>query len=259
MNLDQAQDIIDGYAAWWRDGIIATQAGDAVQLVCPMLNRNNDHMSFCIADSPNQSGEFVLTDMGATLGDLAFSGCDILGSASRLSKLQQTLNSFGIKLEGEELYAQADINSLFIRMNMLMQCMASVDDLFYTARDSVKGYFADDVAGWLDSQSIRYTENLLLSGKSGLQTKFDFVIPKTKSVAPERLVKTIGNPSESSVKNALFGWSDVQSARESSQLYIFLNDSSAKVSSSIVQACTAYGTVPVPWSSADEYAELLAA
>ena len=66
MNLDRAQDIIDGYASWWRNEVVASQAGSAIQLVCPMLNRNNDHMSFYIADDPSQPGGFLLTDMGVT-------------------------------------------------------------------------------------------------------------------------------------------------------------------------------------------------
>lgn len=99
----------------------------------------------------------------------------------------------------------------------------------------------------------------MFSGKSGFKTKFDFAIPKTKSVAPERLVKTIGNPIESNVKNALFGWSDIQSVREGSRLYIFLNDTSSSVSTCIKQACTAYGTVAAPWSEAENYLEDLAA
>lgn len=259
MNLDQAQDIIDGYASWWRNGVVASQAGNAIQLVCPMLNRNNDHMSFYIADDPSQPGGFLLTDMGATLGDLAFSGCDILGSETRSRKLKQTLNSFGIQLGGEELYAQADEKTLFTQMNMLMQGMASVDDLFFTVKDNVRGFFAEDVAAWFDDQGIRYTENPLFSGKSGFKTKFDFAIPKTKSVAPERLVKTIGNPTESSVKNALFGWNDIQSVREESCLYIFLNDTASIVPTGIKQACAAYGTVAVPWSEASDYAGELAA
>lgn len=259
MNLDQAQDIIDGYASWWRNEVAASQVGDAIQLVCPMLNRNNDHMSFYIADDPSQPGGFLLTDMGATLSDLAFSGCDILGSESRSRKLEQTLNSLGIGLSGDELCAQADEKTLFTQMNMLMQGMASVDDLFFTVKDNVRGFFAEDVAGWFDEQGIRYTENPLFSGKSGFKTKFDFAIPKTKSVAPERLVKTIGNPIESNVKNALFGWSDIQSVREGSRLYIFLNDTSSSVSTGIKQACAAYGTIAVPWSEASGYVEELAA
>lgn len=259
MNLDRAQDIIDGYASWWRNEVVASQAGSAIQLVCPMLNRNNDHMSFYIADDPSQPGGFLLTDMGVTLGDLAFSGCDILGSESRSRKLEQTLNTLGIQLSGEELCAKADEKTLFTQMNMLMQGMASVDDLFFTAKDSVRGFFAEDVASWFDERGIRYTDNLLLSGKSGFKTKFDFAIPKTKSIAPERLVKTIGNPIESNVKNALFGWNDIQSVRAGSRLYIFLNDTTSNVSAGIKQACAAYDTVPVPWSEAGRFVEELAA
>lgn len=86
-----------------------------------------------------------------------------------------------------------------------------------------------------------------------------FAIPKTRNVAPERLVKTIGNPTESSVKNALFGWNDIKSVRENSRLYIFMNDDGAEVTSAIEQACSAYEAAAVPWSDAERFASDLAA
>lgn len=260
MELEKAQSIIDGYAEWWRKGVDVYQAGDSVCLVCPMLDRNNDHMSIYLADDP-ETGGYVLTDIGATISDLDASGCDILSSESRREKLEQTLCGFGLKREGAELYVKAGEDNLFQRMNMLMQGMASVDDLFFTAKDSVRRIFLDDVADWLDSNKIRYSTNASFAGRSGFETKFDFVIPKTVDIAPERLIRAVGNPNEASIKNALFGWDDISAVRGNSKLYLFL-DSTGKgeVPQSLMQACIAYNTHPVSWpEGADEVLSSLAA
>lgn len=81
--------------------------------------------------------------------------------------------------------------------------------------------------------------------------------------SPKRRSRAIGeddrNPIESNVKNALFGWNDVKSAREGSRLYVFLNDTTSNVSAGAKQACAAYGTVPVSWSEIGRFAGELAA
>lgn len=227
-----------------------------------MLDRNNDHMSIYIADD-ERTGGYILSDIGATLMDLSASGCDVLSSDTRKRKLEQTVCGFGVKLEGSELYVMASDSDLFTRMNMLMQSMASVDDLFYTARENARSFFLDDVTKWLDDNHIRYVPNIKVSGRSGFETKFDFVIPKSGDVAPERYIKTVGNPSESSVKNALFGWNDISQARGNAVSYVFLNSLSSKqreLDPSLLQACTAYDVRPVVWDgSADEVLEELAA
>ena len=262
MNIDKALDIIDGYASWWRDNVEAYQEGNSVRIICPMLDRNNDHMSFYLADD-DVSGGYVLSDIGSTIMDLAASGCDVLASNARKRKLEQTVCGYGVQLVGNELYVKASGSDLFSKMNMLMQSMASVDDLFFTARENVRSFFLDDVTKWLDENQIRYVPNIRVSGKSGFETKFDFVIPKSRDVAPERYIKAVGNPSKSSVMNALFGWNDISQARGNAKSYIFLNALGSRegnVEPSLLQACTAYEVKPVIWDgSANDVLEELAA
>ena len=258
MKLNDAEKIIDGYASWWKKSIDAYQEGDSIRLVCPMLDRNNDHMSIYIADDSN--GGYVLTDLGATINDLRLSGCDVLSSKSREKKLTQALNGYGLLREDDELYVYADSSSLFQRMNMLMQGMASIDDLFFTTKDSVKNLFFEDVSTWLDNNNVRYTSDIRIGGRSGFEIKFDFLIPKTQGIAPERYIKTVSNPTEGSIKNAIFGWDDVSAIRGDSQSYLFLNDESHEnVGDRLLQACREYSINPVLWSKVDDVLPALAA
>lgn len=249
MKVDTASKLMDGYVEWLRNSIEFVQEGEAVRIICPMLNRNNDHMSVYLADD-RETGGYILTDVGETLGDLAASGCDVLGTDSRRKKLDQTLQGFGVQLIENEIYVKAGPATFFSKLNMLMQSMASVDDLFYTVRPSNRSFFFDIVAQWLDDNSIRHVDNIRISGRSGFEAKFDFVIPRNGSAAPERLIKTINAPSETTVKNALFGWSDIREARGGSVSYIFLNGTDGKfggVDNAITQACRTYDVEPVVW------------
>lgn len=250
MKIEKARDIIGGYAKWWSDSVELHEAGEAVRLVCPMLDRNNDHMSIYLADD-SVTGGYVLTDLGEIIDDLDASGCDVLGSTARAKKLEQTLCGYGLKRKDSEIYALADEDNLFQRMNMLMQGMASVDDLFYTAKDSVRQIFLEEVADWLDAHEIRATRNAIFTGRSGLDVKFDFVIPKTVGKAPERLIKAIGNPNKNSVTNALFGWDDISAVRGDSESYLFMNGANGEVKPSLIQACENYGISPAIWPIED--------
>lgn len=257
MNVDEANIIINGYANWWKSSVNVVQEENVVRLICPMMDRHNDHMSLYIADDSGNSNGLILSDLGNTLSDLLFSGCDVFSSEARNKKLDQTLLGYGIQRSGNELFVKTSRDNLFQMMNMLMQAMATIDDLFFTVRDNVRSMFLEDIANWFDKNNIRYTKNAKFSGISGFETRFDFVIPKTNNIAPERLIKGVGSPSENSVKNALFGWNDISKIRGDSKSYLFLNageSGSNKISPSLVKACEAYNVQPVSWmdGSAEE-------
>lgn len=250
MKIDAASKIIQGYANWWRDSVEMYQEGDAVRLVCPMLDRHNDHMSIYIVED-KETGGFILTDIGATIEDLISSGCDVIASAPRKQKLDVVVRGFGIQRNSHELYVKTGRERLFQSMNMLMQSMASIDDLFFTARENTRSFFLDDVGNWLASNGIRSMPDVRVSGQSGFEAKFDFVIPRSGIIAPERFIKAIGTPSQSSVTNALFGWNDIKNARGGdARSYLFLNELNAKesgIDASLISACDNYGVKPVLW------------
>ena len=255
MNIASAEKIIDGYVDWWRKSFSVYQEGEAVRIVCPMLDRHNDHMSIYLVED-KLAGGFILSDLGAVINDLSMSGCDIIASESRRQKLDQVVQGFGLMRSGSELYSKTNENKLFQSMNMLMQGMASIDDLFFTARENIRNFFLEDVAAWLDAKGIRYLPDVRVSGRSGFESKFEFVIPKSGNIAPERYIKTISTPSEQSIKNALFGWNDINSARGGdAHSYLFLNKSNTKensIDSSLIDACMNYEVTPVVWDNGAE-------
>ena len=246
MLLDDANKVLDEYASWIRGSMRAVEEDNSVRIVGPMLDRDNDNMSVLMAESGE--GGYVLTDLGEVISGLELSGCNVR-SGARGEKLLQILNGYGVSLSEDEIFVKCTRSELVPKMNMMFQAMASVDDLFFTSQDSVRNLFAEDVRNWMLQNDIRAVDGPSFSGKSGLMYKFDYAIPRSK-IAPERLVKTVNVPKEQSVRNALFGWLDVEGARQGSEGFIILNSHQTRdgvVPENVITACTSYGITPIQW------------
>lgn len=145
MKIDDASIIIDEYAKYIRSNMIATQQGDAVCISTPMLNRNNDCMNVYVVDG--ETGGYVLSDMGETISDLELSGFKM--TSQRIEKMQSVLAGYGVRISDGELCVSASSEALPFRMNMLLQAMASVDDMYMLSQGSVRNLFADDIGAWM--------------------------------------------------------------------------------------------------------------
>lgn len=258
MRLDDAAAIVDDYARLMRSQMELTQQGNTVCVVTPMLNRNNDCMNIYLADAPD--GGIIVTDLGETISDLEFSGFSFTGQ--REGKLLGLLAGYGASIENGELVARGTRSEIPDKMNMLMQAMASVDDMFLLSQSSVRNLFAEDVGNWLLENDIRAVEGPSFTGRSGMSFKFDYAIGRSKR-SPMRVIKTVNNPGRQGIQNALFGWEDVKSQRSECDGYVFLNSKNTKdgrVPEETITACRNYGLFPVVWGvDENSYIEALAA
>ncbi|MEE6158588.1 DUF1829 domain-containing protein [Olsenella sp. YH-ols2221] len=259
MDVREANAIIDDYASRLRKGMSVAQQGDGVCVVTPMLNRNNDNFTIYIADHADHG--YVMTDLGETMEDLEFSGFKFTNT--RIEKVDSILRSFGVaRSEKNELFVTGSRSTIPARMNMLMQAMASVDDLYVTSRSQVKSMFAEDIEDWLIGNDIQVVPSPSFTGRSGMESKFDLAIGKSKR-SNMRLIKAVNNPQKSEIQNALFLWQDVSACRTDCDGYVFmnsLNTSSGSVSDEVIEAVKAYDLVPVIWGvDEDRYLDALAA
>lgn len=120
------------------------------------LNRNNDCMRVYLGDDPK--GSYVISDLGETINDLELSGFSMKGQ--RIDKLNSILSGFSVKEEDGELCITASAADLPMKMNMLLQAMASVDDMFLLSQSSVRNLFTEDVGNWLLDNEISYVPML---------------------------------------------------------------------------------------------------
>lgn len=247
MHIDEAGRIIDEYSHWVRENMVPVQQGNGVMVITPMLDRNNDCMSVLIGDSPD--GGYVVTDLGETIANLELSGVS-LTTSKRIETLDQFVRGYGVtRSESGELFVRCGRSEIAQKMNMLMQAMASVDDMFVLSQDSVREFFTQDVGDWLLDHGAAVVDGPSFPGKSGMMYKFDYALGRTREHSL-RLIKTVNKPTDSNVKNALFGWQDVEESRRDAVGFMFLNGANGKdgaVPESAIAACEAYGITPIQW------------
>jgi hypothetical protein len=153
-----------------------------------------------------------------------------------------------VKLKEKEIEVFADKDNFAQKKHNLIQAILSVNDLFYTAQANVESLFLEDVSRWLDSLEIRYSPDIILSGLSGLENRFNYLIPKSKT-KPERILQAINNPSKNSAKNFVFSWMDIKAVRQvESTAYTVLNDKDGKIESDILNIFDKYGIKAFPFS-----------
>ncbi len=247
--------LTEQYLEWLRDEITFRQRGQTVEVTAPFLDRHNDYIQFYA--KRDQSG-LLLTDYGYTLADLEMCGCE-LDTPKRQALLKATLNGFGVSLVDGELRVKTTADDYARKKHRLLQAMLAVNDLFYLASSSLRSLYHEDVITWLDDAEIRYTPRVKLSGRTGYDHHYDFVIPKS-AVQPERVLLSINRPDRASAERAVFAWEDTREARaREARAYAILNDSDKSVSSGVLDAFRSYDVRPIPWSQRESVREELAA
>ncbi len=254
--INEVQSLMGEYTAWLRDKTMLRQLdGDWVEVTTPFLDRHNDHLQIYVRKAPQG---LLLTDDAYTIQDLENSGCD-LTATKRKDLLRSVLNGFGVQREGDALTVIASPQDFARKKHRLIQAMLAVNDLFFTAPTTVATLFFEDVGTWLTSEDVRYIPAVKLTGSSGYDHTFDFVIPASR-VAPERVVQTINRPSRDRVEAAAFAWIDTHEARRrDSRAYVFLNDTDGRLPRGGIGALATYGIKSVLWSERDAVRDELAA
>ncbi len=237
--------LIDQYYGWLRDKTAWKSVGNKwVEITAPYLDRNNDYIQIYL-EKTDQG--YLLTDGGSTITGLLQEGCS-LDSPQRQKLLNLTLAGYGVAKEGDCLQVNATSDNFAIRKHFLIQSILAISDMFYLAQPHVTNLFFEDVRGWLDISQIRYSTHISFIGKSGYPRKFDFLITKSFE-SPERIIKTINNPTRNSVDSIIVDWVDTKDVRpEDSKAYAFINDSGRDISSNALDALKNYEIKPVLWS-----------
>ena len=245
------------YFSWLKEKTTLQTIGDWVEVTTPFLDRHNDHMQIYVR---REDTGYRLTDDGYTISDLEMSGCQ-LDTPKRQNLLAMTLRGFGVQRDEQsnELFVNASDQSFPVRKHRLIQAMLAVNDLFYLASPYVASFFLEDVENWLDAHRIRYSPRVKLTGVSGFDHHYDFVIPKSMS-HPERVLLSLNRPDRANVERTVFAWEDTKRTRNGEvNAYVLLNDSEQNIAENALSALRAYNVNPILWSERESVREELAA
>ena len=253
--IDEIQSLLDEYSRWLREKTQVRQVDEWVEITTPYLDRHNDYLQIY---ARRQNSGYILTDAGYILQDLELSGCK-LDSPKRKALLSMTLNGFGVKLNGDRLEVHTPAASFAPGKHNLIQAMLAVNDLFSLATPMTASLFYEDVVAWLEVHDIRYTSNIKFTGRSGFDHRFDFIIPKSRD-QPERIIKTINNPSRDTAQAVAFAWIDIRDTRPpDSKAYAILNDTARPVPGNVLDALNNYNMRAIVWSDRNTVTEELVA
>lgn len=247
------------YIDWLHKNIDQDQIRDDIfRITFPYLNRNNDCIEIYIQVLDDKN--YRITDDAETINELSFSGLNIFSSPKRENIFNIILDSHGISLsEKNELFVICAKNELPFKKHMLTQCMIKISDMFYLAKPHTQSLFIEDVTRFFDVNSIYVLPNVSFTGKSGLNTTYDFALPRTKH-APERLIKAVNNLDVTQAGYITFLWEDTKQKRDSnSTLYVFVQDKNRRISTNAITAMTNYGIKTVLWSDRDSVVKELRA
>lgn len=256
MTVQVVQSLVDAYASWLKDNFFLRQLDNGIVSVStPFLDRHNDCIEIYVV--PEGTG-FLITDGGETLGDLESCGVD-MKSQSRRSMLRGVVTGLGVFLtENDELSVRAAKSDFVVKKHLLIQSILTVGDLFFTSRPYVENVFLEEVQNWMEQADIRFTSNIKIAGRSGLDHHFHFVIPHS-SKAPERLIKVINSPRKETAELMTFAWLDTRETRRSdSKAIAVLNDTERQVSAQVIEVFENYEIESMLWSRREEVRARLA-
>ena len=254
MILRDCQSLVNAYFDWLRQKASIENINGVCEITVPFLDRHNDQLQIYVKKTDTG---LILTDDGYITTDLRLSGCEFT-TEKRRQMLRSILDGFGVRLEGDELIAEATLDSFPQKKHNLVQAMLAVNDLFVMAEPMVRGLFREDVERYLHLHEIRFTPSVKFTGKSGLDHSFDFVIPASKT-RPERVLRAINIPDRQTISLLIFSWTEIAEVRApNSTCYGILNDTEKLVNPDLINALHQYRIKAVPWTQRENYVSELA-
>lgn len=247
--------LVDLYANWLKEKVKPKTIGNVCELTTPFVDRHNDYLQIYVKATP---AGMLLTDDSYTIRDLEMSGLEF-NTERRMNELKAILNGLGVNLRGDSLEVEARPDNFPQKKHNLLQAMLAINDLFVLAPPKVTSFFREDVERYMSLHEIRFTKDINFIGKSGFNHHFDFVIPPSRK-EPERVLRTINNPTKNNVSAMIFSWDDARKARSENAIAIaVLNDQDKEISPDTIHALSAYEIEPMTWSKRDKYIDKLSA
>ena len=248
MTRTECQQLINEYLQWLKDEHEVTALDGSCQISTPFLDRHNDAIEIFVE---KKDGSLHLTDDGYTVRDLRASGMEFT-TEKRKAHLAAVLNGFGVRQESDEIFVVASLEDFPQKKHNLLQAILAMNDMFVMAEEHVLSLFKEDVALFLEAHRVPAFLDFKLSGKSGLDHKFDFGLPKTTE-KPQRVLQAINTLTKDNATSLAFGLADVRLIRtDPIGGLAMINDAVRPPNEEYLAALRAYEIQPLLWSRRQE-------
>lgn len=167
-----------------------------------------------------QGGELLLHDNGVTVENLLCQGLN-LGAERRQALMAHACAGCGVRQNDNRLEITASMANFPQRLHFLVSAILRVNDLWLTASPHAMTDFFALVAEFLDQQSVLYTANVSVPGRT-VEHPMDFIIPLPRQA--ERLVRLVASPRPQTAKLISFTWLDIGESRPKAEKVVLVND-----------------------------------
>lgn len=252
-NVDELSSL---YAKWNQENIQLTDHGDFIEITTPYVDNHHDFIHVIMF---YKNGRLILSDDGFTLSELALLEIDYKKSTKRKDFLNQTLNSFGVKISAEsELFIEVEsIENYPKKLINFIQCIVRISDMLLTSRNTVTNIFFEEVFNLFEDHSIPFSSELGITGKTGNSQQFDFIIPRIKQ-RHEKIIKTVNKPNKDSFQMPLLSFLDIKDYRQNSDFVVIANDNGSKIDDKFLTSLKNHDIQILPWSEKDLWIKDLA-
>lgn len=210
---------IDEYIDFLKKNISYRKLEVGYEITTPFLNPSNDNVQIYVQEM--YENEIILSDGGDTAGYLSETATLY---PERKNIIKNTARSYGVSLgDFDELFVKTSQENFAQKKHALIQAILKVYDLSFTSQSKNASGFVDEVAAYFMKNDISYSKNIIKSGRTGYNQKYDFLLNPYKNF-PERFCNAI-NPTIGNTFSTIFSWTDIEENRESnSRFYVFIND-----------------------------------
>ncbi len=242
--------LMDNYLKWLKNETTIERKDGYHTITLPYTDNNNDYMQIY---STISGDKITLSDDGYTLSNLQIAGISL--SARRMESIQRICNNFSVKLRDDEIYSETSIEEFSQNLHLFIQAMMKIDDMYLTSTGRALSYFLDDIISYFDNNEIYYTQDIKVSGKSGLIHSYDFSFQKNK-FHNQRFCVAMNNANRNNAERSLFAWDDTKLSRNDNSELIVLINSNNKIEKNVLNMFNAYDIKTILWGDIQNNIEI---
>lgn len=246
------------YFKWLERNYKFKQLDNSIEITTPFVNHLNDTIRIYLDALPNN--KIRLSDDGLTFNELEMFGIDIK-TKTRKKLIKSILNQFALKVENDEIIIESDNREFAQAKHNILQGILKIYDLTLTAKPHISNLFYEEVYSFLFEEEIIGTDNVAVSGESGIKYTIDFILPPTKT-QPEVLIDFANNLDFNKITSDAFAFRDVKNSRigrnnRFPEMNIIVNDAENTISERVEQAANYEGIKILYWSDKENVASSL--
>ena len=205
-----AQNLVKKYYDWLHEN---TEVSSSVNsewsvITTPFVGIFNDFVEIFIKIKDDN---VFLSDDGCTINNLNQTGVDISKSPNRKKIFDNILANFGVKEIEGELQAECSVKNFPQKKHSFLEALIGLNDMFVLSKPNVSSVFKEDVEEYLENIGVLFTKELKISGASGIDFTFDFLIPGKRN---EKIARAINQINTTTLTTFLYAWDDVHQIRE---------------------------------------------